>query len=63
MQEIEHHDVVCLGTPSDAIADKTRRAWKRNAMKALEEAAELYMIEVDAVLQICSSTLHDTHCR
>jgi Zn-finger protein len=48
VHEIEHHDVVSLGILVDEFRDKGPREWTKQALKTLEEATELYMVEVIA---------------
>jgi len=46
VREIEHHDVVSSGIFTDEYCDKHPWEWTKQAVKTLEEATELYMIEV-----------------
>ena len=46
VREIEHHKVVCAGIFADMFKDKIPMDWTHQVMKMLEEAAELYIIDV-----------------
>ena len=53
IREIEHHDVVCSGIFADSFPDKLPLGWSKGAVTAIEEAAELYMIEVITIHRFC----------
>jgi hypothetical protein len=48
VREIEHHDVVSCWISSDEFPDKHPREWTKQALLTLEEATEVYMVEVIA---------------
>jgi hypothetical protein len=48
VHEIEHYEVVSSGIFVDDFRDKGPREWTKQALKTLEEATELYMVEVIA---------------
>jgi lipoate synthase len=48
VHEIEPHYVVTSGIVVDDFRDKGPREWTKQALKTLEEATELYMVEVIA---------------
>jgi len=45
---IERHNVVSSGIFADEFGDQCPRKWTKQALKILEEAMELYMVEVIA---------------
>jgi len=45
---MQHHDVVSCGIVADEFGDKGPQEWTTKALKTLEEATELYMVEVIA---------------
>jgi len=47
-REIDRHDVVSPGILADEFRDKGLREWTKQAIKTLDEATELYMVEVIA---------------
>ena len=48
VREIKHHDVVSSGILADAFPDKRLRDWMKLGLITLEEATEVYMVEVTA---------------
>jgi hypothetical protein len=48
VHEIEHHDVVSSGIFANEFPDKHPREWTKQAVITLEEATEVYMVEVTA---------------
>jgi len=52
VREMEHHDVVSSGIVADEFRDKGPREWTTQALNTLEEATELYMVEVIAEASI-----------
>jgi len=48
VREMEHHDVVSSGIPADEIIDKNPREWTKQALTTLEDATEVYMVQVMA---------------
>jgi len=45
---MEHHNLISSGIFSENFRDKGSREWTEEAWKTLEEATELYMVEVIA---------------
>ena len=48
VREMEHHDVVSSGILADEFPDKHPCEWTKEALIALKEAKEAYMVEVIA---------------
>jgi len=48
VHEIKHHDVVSSGIFADEFPDKYPQEWTKQVLITLEEATEVYMIEVTA---------------
>jgi hypothetical protein len=51
VREIKHHDVVSSGIFADEFPDKHPHEWSKEALTMLEEATEVYMVEVTAEFQ------------
>jgi hypothetical protein len=45
---MEHHDVICPGISADECGDKRLQKWTKQDLIKLEEATEVYMVEVIA---------------
>ena len=48
VRDIEHHDVVRCAILADELPDKRPRQWIKQAVITLQEATEVYMVEVTA---------------
>jgi len=48
VHEITHHDEVSSGIFADEFSDKHPRQWTKQAFITLEEATEVYIVEVIA---------------
>jgi hypothetical protein len=46
VREIEHYDVISSGSFAEELHDTRLREWPKQALKTLEMATELYMVEV-----------------
>jgi len=57
VHEIEHHDVVSSEIFADEIRDKHPRDWMKQSSIALEEATEVYMVEVMAAFHCLKQQL------
>jgi hypothetical protein len=48
VRDIEHHDVVRSAIFADELPGKRPRQWTKQALITLQEATEVYMVEVTA---------------
>jgi len=48
VRKIEHRDVVRSGIFADEFSDKNLREWTNQALSTLQDATEMYMVEVIA---------------
>jgi len=48
VREIKHHDVVSTGIFADEFGDKNPWEWTKQRLTTLEDAMEVYMVEVMA---------------
>ena len=62
VREIIHHDVVSYGIFADQFPEMHPREWKKQALITLEEATEVYMVEILATSHCLKQQLISCRC-